>query len=243
MRLSLACFALLLTACPEPSADAGKTAAKPAAKPEAKPADTKAADKPADTKAADKPEAKAAAKPADGPTATVRDDVPFPLAQMLGKKPDEIQPKLGEPTGKGLVRKSCIRFLPERTWFDCAFTLQRYLDPNSTYAAITVTYEDGISTGISFEGIPGEGAFDPKAALAHTGVTLVGEPKQSQPEENVTLWTWFNGSARLLVDGKQYRVEVSSVDGQWGTSRVEYILNHPLTADQQARVRAPKSAD
>lgn len=237
MRVPLACVALLLTACPSdgsskkpPAADGG---AKPAEKPDAKPA----------AKPDAKPVAKPTAKPDDGPTATVTEDSKFPLPQMLGKAPGEIQPRFGDPTGKGLSRKSCLRFLPERTWFECAYSFQRYVDASSTYDAISVTYEDGISVGLAFEGIPGEGAFDPKAALAQLGVTLTGEPKVSKPEENVELWSWFNGAARLRVHDRQYRVEVSSVDGKWETSKVEFILNDPLTAAQKATVRAPASGD
>jgi len=231
MRVPLACVALLLTACPSDGSSKKPPAAKAGAKTEAKPAVTP------------KPnaEAKPDAKPENGPTATVTEDSKFPLPQMLGKAPGEIQPRLGDPTGKGMSRKSCLRFLPERTWFECAYSFQRYVDASSTYEAISVTYEDGISTGLAFEGIPGEGEFDAKAALAQLGVTLLGEPKQSKPEENVELWSWFNGAAKLRVHGRQYRVEVSSVDGKWETSKVEFILNDPLTAAQKATVRAPAS--
>lgn len=243
MRVPLACVALLLTACPSdvsskkppaasPGAEAetkGETKPAPEAKPVAKPV----------AKPDAKPVAKPVAKPDDGPAATVTEDTKFPLPQMLGKAPTEIQPRLGDPTGKGMSRKSCLRFLPERTWFECAYSFQRYLDPSSTYAAISLTYEDGISTGLAFEGVAGEGVFDPKAALAQLGVTLPGEPKQSRPAENVDLWSWFNGAARLRVHGKQYRVEVSSVEGKWETSKVEFILNDPLTDAQKATVRKP----
>ncbi|MCR9159831.1 MAG: hypothetical protein ACE37F_05740 [Nannocystaceae bacterium] len=81
-----------------------------------------------------------------------------------------------------------------------------------------------------------------EAALAHVGVTLVGEPKTSNPEENVALWTWFNSAARLLVHDKQYRVEVAAVDGKWESSKVEFFLNHPLTAEQKVKIRKPDSA-
>ena len=235
MRVPLACVALLLTACPSD----GASKKPPAEKPEAK-ADTKTATKTEPVaKPAGKPVARPSAKPDDGPTATVTEVTKFPLAQMLGKAPTEIQPRLGDATGKGLSRKSCLRFLPGRTWFECAYSFQRYVDPTSTYDAISVSYEDGVSTGLTFEGIPGEGAFDPKAALAHVGVTLVGEPKLSKPEENVELWSWFNAAARLRVHGRQYRVEVSSIEGKWETSKVEFILNDPLTAAQKATVRKP----
>lgn len=249
MRLPLACTALLLTACPsspKPSApkpseakaapvDAKKVTVNAAAMQaaanalnEAKPASAK----PTDPKKADAPKD-------DGKRATVSTEVKFSLHEMLGKSPAEIQPRLGDPTGKGIARESCVRFLPERTWFECKYAMQRYVDPTSTYDAITVTYEDGVSTGLAFEGIPGEGDFDPKAALAHVGVTLVGEPKESTPADNVTLWSWFNNAARLVVHDQQYRVEVSSVGGTWESSKIEFFLNHPLTDAQKAKVRAP----
>ena len=244
MRLPLVCIALFLTACPndgsskaEPTPD---TKAKAAAKPEPATKDETKAPEP-------KPAPEATPKPQppkkdDGPLATLSADVKFPLATMLGKKPAEIQPHLGDPTGKGISRKSCVRFLPERTWFECDYAMQRYVDPTSTYAAITITYEDGVSTGIAFEGVPGEGEFDPNAALAHVGVELVGQPKESNPSENVKLWSWFNSAARMLVHGKQYRAEVSSVGGTWDTSRVEFFLNHPLTAEQKTKIRPATSA-
>ncbi len=239
MRVPLACVALLLTACPSDGSSKKPPAAKPAPAAEVDPApEAKPVAKP-DAEPVAKPDAKPVAKPDEGPTATVTEDSKFPLPQMLGKAPTEIQPRLGDPTGKGMSRKSCVRFLPKRTWFECAYSFQRYVDPTSTYDAISVTYEDGISTGLAFEAIPGEGAFDPKAALAQLGVTLVGEPKLSKPEDNVELWSWFNGAARLRVHGRQYRVEVSSVDGKWETSKVEFILNDPLTEAQKKTVRPP----
>ncbi len=246
MRVSLACVALLLTACPSDSSPQDPPVAEAQAQPESKPAPVATSVSKPDAGPVVKADPVPVAKLDEGPTATVTEDTKFPLPQMLGKAPSEIQPRLGDPTGKGMSRKSCLRFLPERTWFECAYSFQRYVDASSTYAAIAVSYEDGVSTGLVFEGIPGEGAFDPKAALAQVGVTLAGEPELSNPEENVQLWSWFNGAARLRVHGRQYRVEVSSVDGKWETSKVEFILNDPLTAAQKATVRkpaAPSSGD
>jgi hypothetical protein len=45
---------------------------------------------------------------------------------------------------------------------------------------------------------------------------------------------WFNSQARLLIAGKQHRVEVSIIDDDWARSRVEVMLNDPLTPEQQA---------
>lgn len=243
MRLLLACTALLLTACPsspKPSTPkSGDSKGKPAVA-ETKTATLDAAALKAAAASLDEPK-KANAPKDDGKRATVSTEPKFSLPEMLGKSPADIQPRLGDPTGKGISRSSCVRFLPERTWFECKYAMQRYVDPTSTYTAITVTYEDGVSTGLAFEGVPGEGDFDPKAALAHVGITLVGEPKQSAPAENVALWSWFNNAARLVVHDKQYRVEVSSVGGTWDSSKVEFFLNHPLTDAQKAKVRTPAS--
>lgn len=256
MRLLLACTALLLTACPSSPKPSAPKPSEAKSKREAADAQTvkvdaaalKAAatpltEKQAETKeAAAEPPKKADATPKDdGKRATVSTDVKFSLPDMLGKTPADIQPRLGDPTGKGIARNSCVRFLPERTWFECKYAMQRYVDPTATYKAITVTYEDGVATGLAFEGVPGEGDFDAKAALAHVGVTLVGEPKESAPAENVALWSWFNNAARLVVHDKQYRVEVSSVGGTWDSSKVEFFLNHPLTDEQKTKIRAPSS--
>lgn len=191
--------------------------------------------------------APAPAKPAaaeDGPAerraekgyATVRDGVPLPLTSLLGHPPPDVQARLGEPTGKGMQRSTCVRFVPERVWFDCNYAWQRYHDATGRYAAIQVAYEDGVATEVAFEGIPGDGAFDPRVALEHVGLVLPKPPRQSEPALGVTLWSWFNSEARLLIDGKQYRVEVSS-RGDWASSKVDVILNDPLTEEQKAKIR------
>src|SRR5690606_4859841 len=136
---------------------------------------------------------------------------PLPITGLLGKTPPEVEAQLAEPLGKGMARRSCVRFVPDRVWFECQYAWQRYGDKTGTYAAVQVSYEDGVATGVAFEGIPGEGPFDPKAALAKVGVRLPGEPRVSEPAPDTRVWSWFNDEARLLIHGKQYRVEVSSV--------------------------------
>ncbi len=122
-------------------------------------------------------------------------------------------------------------------WFDCSYAFQRYEDPTGTYAAVQVGYEEGVATELAFEAIPGTGDFDPKAALRSVGLILPGNAKLDKPAEGVQRWSWFNSEARLLVHDLQYRVEVTVIDGQWARSQVRVTLNHPLSAEQKARIR------
>lgn len=160
---------------------------------------------------------------------------PLPIVDMLGHTPAEVEAKLGDPLGKGEMRDSCVRYLPERTWFRCKHARQRYADPTGRFTAVGVEYEDGKASALAFEGPKGEGSFDPKRALAYVGIELPDEPKVDEPASDTKVYTWFNSAARLLVGGRQYRVQVSSVAGDWVRSKVEVILNDPLSADEQGR--------
>jgi hypothetical protein len=129
-----------------------------------------------------------------------------------------------------------VRYVPERTWFHCKFEWQRYSDKTGTFGAVHVTYEDGKVSGLAFDKIPGEGPFDPRKALRTVGLELPGEPKAENPDTDVTTWSWWNTSARLLVHERQYRVRVSTVGTGWDKSKVEIILNDALNASEKARV-------
>jgi hypothetical protein len=180
---------------------------------------------------------------ADAPRGRIRPDAPLPLASILGAEPQVAESHLGEPLSKGGAKKTCVRFVPERVFFECASAWQRYADRTGMFGAIEVRYEDGRATSIAFEQLPGEGAFDPRGALTKVGLELPGEPKVSEPAPNVTLWSWFNAAARLVVHDRQYRVEVSAVDGEWGKAKVDVICNHPLTEEQKSKiVEAPPQA-
>jgi hypothetical protein len=72
--------------------------------------------------------------------------------------------------------------------------------------------------------------------VANVGIDLPGSPTSHTPAEGVTRWSWFNSEARLLIDAHQYRVEVSNIGGEWAKTRVDVILNDPLTPEQQAKV-------
>ncbi len=173
---------------------------------------------------------------ADEPLGRLLDGAPFPIEASLDQPPAVVQKELGEPLGKGMVRKSCVRFVPDRVWFSCDYVEQRYQDPKGRFAAVGVEYTDGLASALSFEGLPGEGPFDPKAALAVLGIELPGAPRLTHPEPDVSVWSYFNNAARLRIHGKEYRVIVSVVDGDWKRSKVELLQNHPLTPEQQARV-------
>lgn len=175
------------------------------------------------------------------PLGKVLDDAPLPLVKILGQTPQEAEQHLGPPLpdSKGGMRDSCVRYLPERTWFHCKFAWQRYSDRTGTFGAIHVTYEDGKVSGLSFEKIPGEGPFDPRQALRKVGLELPGEPKPENPEKGVTTWSWWNTAARLLIYERQYRVRVSAVNGTWESAKVEIILNDALSESEKARVFDP----
>lgn len=169
--------------------------------------------------------------------AQVREDVPLPLTKFLGQPVADVQALLGEHLGKGMMRGSCVRFVPERTFFACKYALQSYADKTGNFAAVQVSYEDGKATSVAFDGWKhATGPFTPEAALAAVGLTLPEPGKESSPETNVRLWSWFNHQARLVVGGQQYRVEVSVIEDKWERSRVEVILNQHLTPEQKAAI-------
>lgn len=161
---------------------------------------------------------------------------PLPLEAMLGKTPQQVESFLGEPLGKGMMRESCVRFVPDKVWFRCNYAWQRYQDETGNLSAVQVSYEDGKATAVAMEGIRGEGPFDPMEALRKVGLELPGEPRASQPTADTKLWSWFNSEARLLIGGRQHRVEVSAVGGQWHSSKVEIMLNDPLSPEERQRI-------
>lgn len=172
--------------------------------------------------------------------ARVREDVPLPLASLLGQPVATVQARLGEHQGKGMVRSSCVRFVPERVFFACTFALQRYVDPTGTFAGVRVEYEDGVATAVAFDGWrKGSGPFDPNQLVAAVGLELPEPPRTDAPAADVRRWTWFNDRARLKIDGRQYRVEVTVVGDDWARSRIDVLLNDPLTEAQKAKLLKP----
>ncbi len=233
--------ALLACACPgEGTAPSSTAAATPHAATKATPDDAPRTGAPAaDTKAAPKP------PPAQGDTQPLGRalDGPLPVTGLLGKPPAEVEAQLSEPLGKGMVRNSCVRYLPERTWFECKFAMQRYGDKSGAYTAIGVEFQDGIATAIAFEGLEqATGPLDARAALGVVGLELPGEPKV-RTEGDVVIHSWFNAAARLRIEGREYRVVVSSIADDWARTKVEVILNDPLDANERTRVIERPAAD
>ncbi len=226
--LVLASLGIVLLGCP---ADENASAARKG--------DAKAK---ADAKGDAKPDAKVDAK-ADAPKNGRVLEGPLPIEAMLGHTPAEVEAKLGDTLGKGVQRKSCVRYVPDRTWFSCQHARQRYADPNGKFTAIGMEYEDGKASAISFDGFVTEGAFTPEAALAIVGIEVPGQPKVEEPEPGAKVYSWFNASARLLIGGRQYRVQVSTVGDDWARTKVDVILNDPLNADEQSRKIEPQAGE
>ena len=171
-----------------------------------------------------------------GPRATVREDVPLPLTKMLGHVPADVEALLGEPQTKGSRSTSCVRFVPERVFFACESVTQTYADKTGAFRSVTVTFEDGVSARVAFDGPSGDGPFTAEAALAAVGLELPFPPTVSTPAPDVTLWSWFNSQARLSVEDRDYRVEASVVEGKRERARIDVILNQPLDASERARI-------
>jgi hypothetical protein len=175
--------------------------------------------------------------------ATIRDDVPLPLTKLLHRPPPEVEAELGDPPGKGFARKSCVRFAPKRIFFECAYASQDYADATGTFKSVTIDYEDGISSRVSYNGLPGEGPLTWQEALDIVGLELPNPPRTRHPDDGVTVWSWYNSAARLIYRGRQYRVEVSIVDDDRKRARVDIIVNHPLTDAQKAKVLEVRGKD
>lgn len=182
--------------------------------------------------------------PGEAKLGRVRDDVPLPLTSLLGQPIAAAQGRLGEHLGKGMTRESCVRHVPERVFFACEYAVQRYADPTGTFAGVRLEYEDGLVAGVSLDGWQkGSGPFDPDALLAAVGLELPEPPRVDSPGEGVRRWAWFNDRARLKIGERQYRVEVSVVGDDWSRSRVEVVLNDPLSEAQKAKLLRPGAAE
>lgn len=169
------------------------------------------------------------------------------LSALLHQTPEHIEALVGKPTDTGVQRISCVRFVPERVFFACKQEARFYAHPQLD--RLTVEYEDGLAATVSLVGLHGEGEFTPDKALALAGLALPGNPRETapvfglgdDPDQKVQAWDWFNSESRLRVDGLQFRVRVSVVNGDWKRSKVEVINNNPLDDEQRKRIRASKS--
>jgi hypothetical protein len=165
---------------------------------------------------------------------------------IMGRSPDEVAGILGEPSSFSEQPVSCVRLLPDRVFFSCKHEFAVYAAPEGAAEQIELEFEDGKATVLAVAGLVGEGPFDAERALELVGLELPGKPMLKHPEfqdrmaqktqNTVDLHSWWNGEARLILGGKEHRVEVSVVNGEWRRSKVKVVENHPLDADQQARV-------
>jgi hypothetical protein len=173
---------------------------------------------------------------AEEPLGSVLREAPLPIEQIIGFPAAQAESFLGAPTGKGGTRKSCVRHVPHRTWFHCEHAWQRYADKTGRFAAVSLEFEDGVVAAMAWEAVPGSGTFDPRVAARTVGLELPGEPSVHTPAADVTVWSYFNNATRLRIHGREYRVEVSTRLGAWEHSKVELILNDPLSEAEKARV-------
>ncbi|MGB1274106.1 MAG: hypothetical protein ACPG77_00025 [Nannocystaceae bacterium] len=232
VELSLRVAAVLLTGSIASQACDSNQPAKPT-KPSTAPEEVAKPDKPEPARPAQTPEPPAA----DGSDALAKADPALPLAlvKLLGKAPPDVEALLGEHKTKGARSGSCVRFVPNRVFFKCSRVWQTYADKTDRFRAVEVMWEDALSASVAFDFKPSEQPFTREGALAMVGLELPGKPGETTPAEGVTVWRWFNNTARLLFDDKQHIVELST-KGSWETSRLTVTLNHPLTAEQQQLV-------
>jgi hypothetical protein len=126
--------------------------------------------------------------------AQARDDVPLPLTKLLGRRSPRCRRSSASTLGKGMVRDSCVRFVPERVFFTCKYAQQRYADKTDNFAAVRSAYEDGVATEVAYDGWKhGSGAFTPEALLAGVGLVLPEPGAAAAPADGVKLW---RGSTR-----------------------------------------------
>jgi hypothetical protein len=166
----------------------------------------------------------------------ISSDTPVPLKDLLGQPPDAVEKVLGEPSATESNRISCIRWVPERVFFACEQELRRYPNEKLTHF-IEVDYEDGRAATVAMVGLKSDSSFSLDAVMKAAGLSLPGKPKLTHPRDSVSVWTFWNAQARLLVNEKQYYVRISVVDDEWERSKVEVIVNHPLTPDQESRIK------
>jgi hypothetical protein len=171
------------------------------------------------------------------------------LRTIIRRSPAEVDAVLGEPLETGSDRISCVRFVPERVFFACTQEIRLYGHPS--FESIRVEFEDGHAAVVALAGLPGEGAFEPEAALASLGLTLPEPPHHDTPALNappsgepaqgsVDRWEWGNSRARLRIDGLEHRVRLTVVDGDWRRAKLELIENNPLSPAQEAKIKPPR---
>ncbi|WP_146155980.1 hypothetical protein [Enhygromyxa salina] len=171
------------------------------------------------------------------------------LNALVNKTAAEVDAVLGSPSDTGSDRISCVRFVPKRVFFACEQEIRVYEHPQ--FEQIRVEFEDGRAAVVAISGLPGEGAFEPDAALASVGLVLPDAPHHDnpalgmggEPGDVVDRWEWSNSRARLRIDGLEHRVRLSTVNGEWSRSKLEIIINHPLNDAQKAKIKPVRGAE
>lgn len=164
----------------------------------------------------------------------------FDLEALLGGTPTAVDAQLGSARESTQRTSSCVRFVPERVFFECAHDFRLYDHPRLD--SVRVDFQDGVVGELSLSGLPGDGAVGPEAALALVGLSLPGVPRYGTPEPETEVWSWGNDGARLLVGGRQFRVRLSVIGQDWARSKLEFLDNSPLSAEQRERIMAPKGS-
>lgn len=170
------------------------------------------------------------------------------LNALVNKTVAEVDAVLGSPADTGSDRISCVRFVPKRVFFACEQEIRVYQHPR--FEQIRVEFEDGRAATVAVSGLPGEGEFEPEAALASVGVTVPDAPRHDnpplsmggEPGDVVDRWEWSNSRARLRIDGLEHRVRLSTINKEWSRSKLEIINNHPLNDEQKAKIKPVKGS-
>ncbi|MFO7562956.1 MAG: hypothetical protein R6X02_09970 [Enhygromyxa sp.] len=164
------------------------------------------------------------------------------LREIANKTPEQVDALLDAPTDTGSDRISCVRFVPDRVFFACEQQIRVY--GHRHFESVRVEFEDGRAAIIALSGLPGDGPFDPKAALKAVGLELPGEPVHDNPGfvaaqegDVVDRWEWGNDRARLLIDGLEQRVRLTVVNQEWRRAKLELINNNPLSPEQKQRIK------
>jgi hypothetical protein len=168
------------------------------------------------------------------------------LNALVNKSAEQLDAVLGPPKEVGTDRISCVRFVPERVFFACVQEIRVY--EHKEFEQIRVELEDGRAAMVAISGLPGDGPFEPTAALASVGVTLPEAPFHDKPAlgmggepgDVVDRWEWGNASARLRIDELEFRVRLSVVNNDWRRAKLELINNEPLTDEQTEKIKLPR---
>lgn len=233
LRATALGLGLTLVACQTPSKEGGKADG-------GKAADADAGEAADEGKAADATGGNDTS--AEGPKlGKFVEDGPVPWTQLLRKSPEEVEKLVGEPKDSGEGRITCVRFVPERVMFECEEEIRLY--DLEGFETLAIEYEDGKAANVSVVGFQNaEQEVSAANALALVGLELPVNGKMREVDGEATLWEWFNSLARLKIDDDQFMVRLSTVEKDWARTKLEVIVNSPLTEDEKSRIKATGAA-